>query len=248
MVLFYTPNNEYDPGIYGWVVVTMLDEEELSFRTSSPSDYMKMNPVWDDEVKYIIINGAGGKSFSSGADIKEMTNNAKWEPDKVWSDWYWRIAACKKPTIGAINGLAYGGGAMLSSLLDIRIGCEQTRFRFLMVEHGAIGVTWSLPFIVGWSSAKDLLMTGRTVEGEEALRIGLLNKLVPCQNVMPTALEFARDIASNDAPAVQATKRILNENIGMSWRESMLHEAKAKLKLKMKPPEENFKEFLRNRE
>ena len=89
------------------------------------------------------------------------------------------IASCNKPIIGMMNGLAYGGGAVLASSMDIRIGCERSRFRFLAAAYGRINSTWSLGSQIGWPQAKELLFTARIVEAEEACQIGLLNHLVP---------------------------------------------------------------------
>ena len=89
-----------------------------------------------------------------------------------------------KPLIGAINGLAYGGAALLSSTLDLRIGCERTQFRFLAASYGRVNSTWSLPLLVGLPKAKELLYTGRVVAAEEAERIGLLNQIVPAARLI----------------------------------------------------------------
>ena len=78
-----------------------------------------------------------------------------------------------------MNGLAYGGAAVLASSLDMRIGCEGTKFRFLAAAYGRINSTWSLGCQIGWPMAKELLFSARIVEAEEAYRIGLLNHLVP---------------------------------------------------------------------
>ena len=80
----------------------------------------------------------------------------------------YEIAASAKPTIGMINGLAYGGAAVLASSLDMRVGCEDSRFRFLAAAYGRINSTWTLPNQVGWPIAKELLFTARIVEAEEA--------------------------------------------------------------------------------
>ena len=78
------------------------------------------------------------------------------------------IGTCAKPTIGMMNGLAFGGAAVLASSLDMRVGCEDTRFRFLAAAYGRINSTWTLPNQVGWPIAKELLFTARIVEAEEA--------------------------------------------------------------------------------
>ena len=78
-----------------------------------------------------------------------------------------------------MNGLAFGGAAVLASSLDMRIGCEDAKFRFLAAAYGRINSTWTLPNQVGWPIAKELLFSARVVEADEAWRIGLLNHLVP---------------------------------------------------------------------
>ena len=83
-----------------------------------------------------------------------------------------------------MNGLAYGGGSVLASSLDFRIGCENTSFRFLAAAYGRINCTWTLPNQVGWPIAKELLFSGRVVDAEESYRIGLLNLLVPAEQLI----------------------------------------------------------------
>jgi enoyl-CoA hydratase len=202
----------------------------------------------DEKVRAIIITGSGERAFSAGADIHEMTALSEVEREKRDSrrtNWTWHLATYKKPTIGAINGLAYGGGALLSSLVDIRLGCERTSFRFLSAVYGRVNSTWSLPLIVGWPIAKELMFTGRIVEAEEALRIGLLNRLVPSSELMKVALEIGYTITANDAAAVQGIKEILTRDIGMSLREMMLNEIQTVSRsLPPPPPQESFKTFL----
>ena len=91
-----------------------------------------------------------------------------------------------------INGLAYGGAAVLASSLDMRIGCEGTRFRFLAAAYGRINSTWSLGCQIGWPMAKELLFSARIVEAEEAYRIGLLNHLVPRAQLRAKTMELAK--------------------------------------------------------
>ena len=110
-----------------------------------------------------------------------------------------------------MNGLAYGGAAVLASSLDIRIGCEKSRFRFLAAAYGRINATWSLGSQVGWPQAKELLFTARIVEAEEAHRIGLLNHLVPRQQLRAKTMEIANMIAGNHRGAVKGVKALLLE-------------------------------------
>jgi len=205
----------------------------------------------DDDVRVVVITGAGDRAFSAGGDIHEQVAVADASPEAraqrraAVASWCWLAATCKKPTIGAINGIAFGGAALISSALDIRIGCEHTSFRFLMVVYGRIGATWTLPLIVGWPMAKELLFTGRVVEAEEALRIGLLNKLVPSSELMKAAIEMGQAIAANDATVVQGIKEMLIRDIGMGWREMLLNEAQTvSQSLGVPPPQESFRDFL----
>jgi enoyl-CoA hydratase/carnithine racemase len=131
------------------------------------------------------------------------------------------IASCRKPIIGMMNGLAYGGGAVLASSMDIRIGCERSRFRFLAAAYGRINSTWSLGSQIGWPQAKELLFTARIVEAEEACQIGLLNQLVPAAQLRTKTMEIAKMIAGNHRGAVQGVKALLleqqGENLEARW-------------------------------
>ena len=202
----------------------------------------------DDAVKAVILTGAGERAFSAGADIHEMAGlsaEALGERQAFRNRATWHIATFAKPLIGALNGLAYGGAALLSSTLDLRIGCERTAFRFLAASYGRVNSTWSLPLLVGMPKAKELLYTGRIVTAEEAEKIGLLNQAVPAAKLRDAALEMAGLIAKNDARMVQGIKRLLHEDVGMGWRERYDNEEDARLTwLTSAHPREGFKDFL----
>jgi len=202
----------------------------------------------DDAIKAVIITGAGDRAFSAGADIHEMADMSAEElaaRQAKRGEISWHIADYAKPLIGAINGLAYGGAALLSSSLDIRIGCEKTQFRFLAASYGRVNSTWSLPLLVGWPKAKELLYTGRVVAAEEAERIGLLNQVVPSAKLREVAVEMAQQIAKNDARMVQGIKKLLHEGAGLSWRERYDLEDEARgTWLLAGHPREGFKDFL----
>jgi enoyl-CoA hydratase/carnithine racemase len=175
----------------------------------------------DDEVGCIVITGAGTRAFSAGGDIHEQR-----EDDRRFSQeeldarnalrarGSYEISACPKPTIGMINGLAYGGAAVLASSLDMRVGCEHASFRFLAAAYGRINSTWTLPNQVGWPVAKELLFSGRIVEAEEAQRIGLLNHLVPCAELREKTMWLATMIARNRREAVTGVKALLLKDMG----------------------------------
>ena len=176
----------------------------------------------DPETNVLVVTGAGDRAFSAGADIKEMARLAeegKPTPSSQFAESWWRLANARKPVIGALNGLCYGGGALMASCFDLRVGCDRTRFRFLAVSYGRLNSTWSLPHLVGLPIAKELILTGRVVEPEEALRFGLLNRLVAPDEVLPIAKSLAETIASNNRQMVQGAKQLFHENIGSSWHE-----------------------------
>lgn len=201
----------------------------------------------DPEIKAIIFTGTGEKAFSAGGDIHEQVRDAENPPppDPGRAEHAWHVAACAKPTIGALNGLAYGGAAVMASSFDIRVGCERTKFRFLAASYGRVNSTWSLPMQVGWPIAKELLFTARVVEADEAHRIGLLNHLVSADALMPKAIELGKQIAGNDARMVQGIKEIMINSVGESWRWMYDNEAEARRgKLSATPVEEGFKQFL----
>jgi enoyl-CoA hydratase/carnithine racemase len=180
----------------------------------------------DDAIGCIVITGAG-RAFSAGGDIHEQR-----EDDRRYSQEQLEarrgrgsldLAVSAKPTIGMINGLAYGGAAVLASSLDMRIGCEDSRFRFLAAAYGRINSTWTLPNQVGWPIAKELLFSARVVEAEEAHRIGLLNHLVPRDQLRAKTMELGRQIAGNNRAAVIGIKQLLlkqmTQDLEQQWAE-----------------------------
>ncbi len=112
------------------------------------------------------------------------------------------------------ESFSYGGAAVLSSSLDMRVGCEGTKFRFLAAAYGRINSTWTLPNQVGWPMAKELLFSARVVEAEEAYRIGLLNHLVPRAELRTKTMWLAKMIAANHHGAVTGIKSLLLHQLG----------------------------------
>src|SRR5262249_221695 len=155
------------------------------------------------------------------------------------------IAANAKPTIGMINGLAYGGAAGLASPLDIRGGCEKTRLRLLAAAHGRSHATRTLPNQGGWPIAKELLFTARIVEAEEAYRVGLLNHLVPRDQLRAKTMELARMIAGNNRAAVIGVKALLlrqkGQNLEQQWTEEREYTTRV---VRPARAEEAFPEFI----
>ncbi len=182
--------------------------------------YAALEGLDDDEsVRVIILTGAGEHAFSAGFDIREM---AGFDGDAMAAAFarrdklFWFIANHRKPIIAAVNGVAYGAGALMAIAADIRIGGAATRFKITATTYGAANATWSLPRIVGVSTAKEVLFTGRAVEASEALSIGLIDRHTLDGDVLAPALEVASAIAANPAEGVQAVKALINASHGRS--------------------------------
>jgi enoyl-CoA hydratase len=176
----------------------------------------------DDGVGCIVITGAG-RAFSAGGDIHEQREDDRKLTEEQLEARRTRgsfeISASAKPTIGMMNGLAYGGAGVLASSLDMRIGCEDSKFRFLAAAYGRINSTWTLPNQVGWPIAKELLFSARVVEAEEAYRIGLLNHLVPRDQLRAKTMELARTIAGNNRAAIVGIKSLMLQQMSQNLEE-----------------------------
>src|SRR5437870_2037851 len=218
----------------GVAIVTLNRPEQLNAMNAELNAALReavarMNA--DDEVGGIVSTGAGNRACSAGGEIHEQREDdrkyTQAELDArtaVRTRGSYEISACPKPTIGMMNGLAYGGAAVLASSLDMRVGCEHASFRFLAAAYGRINSTWTLPNQVGWPIAKELLFSGRVVEAEEAHRIGLLNHLVPCQALFDKTMWLATMIAKNRRESVMGVKALLLRDLGCDLEEQWANE------------------------
>ena len=218
----------------GVAILTLNRPEQLNAMNAQLSAELReavARATDDDEVGCIVLTGAGTRAFSAGGDIHEQREDdrryTQAELDartSVRSRGSYEIGACPKPTIGMINGLAYGGAAVLASSLDMRVGCEHASFRFLAAAYGRINSTWTLPNQVGWPIAKELLFSARVVEAPEAHRIGLLNHVVPCAELRAKTLWLATMIAKNKREAVMGVKALLLRDLGCDLEEQWANE------------------------
>jgi enoyl-CoA hydratase len=218
----------------GVAILTMNRPEQLNalnHQLSSELHDAVTRMSADDEVGCIVITGAGKRAFSAGGDIHEQREDDKRYTqaeldarNAVRARGSYEISACPKPTIGMMNGLAYGGAAVLASSLDMRIGCEHASFRFLAAAYGRINSTWTLPNQVGWPIAKELLFSGRLVEAEEAHRIGLLNHVVPCDQLREKTMWLATMITKNRRESVMGVKALLLQDMGRGLEEQWTNE------------------------
>lgn len=191
----------------------------------------------DESVRVLIFTGQG-RAFSAGADMKEMghlfegeVNSFELRESIVRMQRLTRtIIEMPKPTIAAVNGYALGAGAELAILCDIRIASEKAKFGFPEVKVGLFetnGVTHILPRLVGLGKAKELMMTGEFIDAEEARRIGLVERVVPHEELLAEAMALAGKIASNAPVPVALVKAGLNKGVQSDLETALVYETEA---------------------
>ena len=166
----------------------------------------------DDDIRVIILTGAGDKAFCAGADMAEavqVQSNGRDGKDFA-AQAAIRLARVKKPVIAAVNGHTYGGGAVFAIACDIRIASDNARFRFVGASYGLSVGASQLPRLVGAPMAKELIFTARTVDADEALRIGLVNHVVEQVELPHFVIEMAAQVAGNSPPAILASKEVID--------------------------------------
>jgi enoyl-CoA hydratase len=166
----------------------------------------------DDDVRVIVLTGSGEKAFCAGADMAEaMARGADGRgTNDSAAQAAWRLAQVKKPLIAAVNGYAYGGGAVFAVACDIRVASENAKFRFVGASYGLSVGASQLPRLVGAAMAKELIFTARTVDAEEALRIGLVNHVVPLADLETEVIAMAEAIGQNSLAAIRASKEVID--------------------------------------
>jgi enoyl-CoA hydratase len=185
----------------------------------------------DNDIDVLIVTGAGDKAFVAGADITYMLNiNAMQgrEFGQIGQSVFSLIEGISKPVIAAINGFTLGGGCELAMACDFRICSEKSLFGQPEVGLGVtpgFGGTQRLPRLVGTGMAKQLLYTGDTINAQEALRIGLVNAVLPAENLMEYVQKLAKRIASRGAIAVRFCKDAVNEGMQTNIDRAMTIEA-----------------------
>jgi enoyl-CoA hydratase len=164
----------------------------------------------DPEISVAVLTGSGA-AFSAGADMNEAVEAIEGKGrTEGMAQVYAACVTFSKPLIAAINGLCYGGGAMVAILCDIRLASDTAAFRFPGAAYGLVVGGSQLPRIVGAPRAKELMFTSKVVRADEALRIGLVNHVYPIAELHAAAMEMARDIAANSQPALIATKAVVD--------------------------------------
>ena len=168
-----------------------------------------------EDIRVVIVSGQGDKAFVAGADIKEMDQMSPiqaFEYMTYANDTFTRLSDLTQPTIAVLNGYALGGGLELALSTDIRIGFEKTMVGFpevgLGIIHGFAG-TQRMSRLIGTSKTKELIYTARIVKGNEAYDLGILNKLVPAEELLSSAEELAKSIMKNAPLAVEKAKHVI---------------------------------------
>jgi enoyl-CoA hydratase len=172
----------------------------------------------DNDLRVVIITGAGDKAFVAGADIKELVERDSRLGRQVSSERqeiFSRIENLPVPVIAAVNGYALGGGLEIALACNIRICSEKAQFGAPEVKLGIIpgdGGTQRLPRLVGLGRAMEMILTGDFIDAQEAYRIGLVNEVVPAEDLMDKAMELAKKIASRPPLAVRYAKEAVNRS------------------------------------
>ena len=185
----------------------------------------------DSAVRGVIITGSGQKAFVAGADIAELAAQSPMEGktrSAAGQSVFRRLEQCGKPVIAAVNGFALGGGCELAMACHIRLAAEQAKFGQPEVKLGigpGYGGTVRLPRLVGKGRALELLLTGRTIDAEEAFRIGLVNRVVPADRLLAEAEAMLRTILSNGPLAIRACLEAVDAGPDMTIDQGLLLEA-----------------------
>ena len=185
----------------------------------------------DDEIRALVITGSGEKAFVAGADIGEMSTLTKAEGEafgKKGNDVFRKLETLPVPTIAAVNGFALGGGCELTLACDLRIASDRAKFGLPEVTLGIIpggGGTQRLPRLIGVARAKELIFTGGVIDAKEADRIGLVNRVVPHDDLMDTCRSLAKTIAQNAGYAVSLAKEAINASGDTDLKNGLRREA-----------------------
>ena len=215
----------------------------------------------DDDIKVLILTGAGDRAFCTGADVSERLatrlagqkiETTRWETIQPVGWIGTPLYRLRKPAIAAVNGIAAGAGAALPMLCDIRIASENARFSFVFVKRGIIpdcGSTYLLPRIVGTAKAIELMWSGEIIDAKEAERVGLVNKVVPQDKLMSEAMDYALRLAHGPSVAIEMIKWSTRASWSNNFEQQLEFESRAqRLCMSTEDFEEGYKSFVEKRE
>lgn len=183
----------------------------------------------NDDIRVVVITGAGDKAFIAGADISEFEGRSPVDQYRVMTDSsvFLAVDQFPKPTIAAINGFCLGGGCELAMACDIRIASEKAKLGQPEINLGLLpggGGTQRLPRLVGMGTALKLLYTGDFIRADEALRIGLVDEVVPAGDVAARAKELAEAIAAKSPVALRLIKQAVRTSMRTPLDEGLRQE------------------------
>lgn len=208
----------------------------------------------DEEVSVVVLVGAVGRAFAAGADIREMARLDRTSGRalaQAGHEALGRLAGLAQPVLCAVEGVCLGGGCEIALACDLRVAGEGARLGLPEVSLGTIpgwGGTQRLPRLVGRSAALRLMLTAEPVEAQEALRIGLVDRVVPTGQALATTMEMAGRIAGFGRLAVQAVKRCALEGLQMPLEEGLRLEVETFSRLcDTEDMKEGLKAFLEKR-
>ena len=217
-----------------YAVITISREKALNALNCQVLDELNetLDAVKLEEVRCLILTGAGAKSFVAGADIGEMSTLTKAEGEafgKKGNDVFRKLETFPIPVIAAVNGFALGGGCEISMSCDIRICSDNAVFGQPEVGLGitpGFGGTQRLARLVGPGMAKQMIYTARNIKADEALRIGLVNAVYTQDELMAAAEKMAAGIAKNAPIAVRNCKKAIKDGLDVDMDEAIVIEEK----------------------
>jgi enoyl-CoA hydratase len=225
-------------------VVTLTHNRPEQRNAVSRTMNAELHHAWqrfrDDDEAFVLVTTGSGDAFCAGWDLQDAAETPMPEVDEFRSYLYNSPGECGytrrvdvfKPVIAAVNGWAVAAGLENALLADIRIAAENAVFGALERRWNIVagdGMTVRLPLVVGYGRAMEMIVTGRPVGAEEALRIGLANEVVPEGQALDRALELAREIAALPQGAIRTDKETLVRNVGRTYEEQLRQEAEASL-------------------
>ncbi len=190
------------------------------------------NVRWGASIKIVILSGKGEKGFCAGLDLKERSRMGEEEilmsRERDIIPLFHYLGEFPKPIIGAINGVALGGGAELALVCDVRIATPHARFGQTEIRWGMIpsaGGCQRLRVTVGMAAAKELILTGRVIEAGEALNLGIYNRVVSPEDLMTEALNLGKELAQHSSIALRQAKKVLDFGAEVSSSQAFDFEA-----------------------
>jgi enoyl-CoA hydratase len=203
----------------------------------------------DDAIKVLILTGSG-KAFVAGSDIKEFNETTPFAAHNI-KRLGEMVEKLEKPVIAAVNGFCLGGGNEIAMGCDIIIASEKAKFGQTEINIGIIpggGGTQRLPRLIGVCRAKELIYTGDIIRAEEADRLGLVNRVVPMDELMPVAKELAKKIAAKSAAALKLAKTAINRGMQTNLESGLKYEYELySLSLSLEDKLEGVNAFLEKR-